>query len=115
MVQTTASPSTSSGALAPAEAARLAEMFRLLADPTRTRILFALADGEERYVCDLAGAVQMPESSVSHALRLLRMAGVVKNRRDGRHIYYSLDDSHIKMLLEVSREHLAHKAALGPT
>jgi DNA-binding transcriptional ArsR family regulator len=84
-------------------------MFRLLADPTRARILFALADGEERYVCDLARTVEMPESSVSHALRLLRIAGVVKNRRDGRHIYYSLDDAHIKMLLEVSREHLAHR------
>ena len=95
--------------LPPEEAARLAAMFRLLADPTRTRLLFALADGEERYVCDLAEAVEMPESSVSHALRLLRMAGVVKNRRAGRHIYYSLDDSHIEMLLKVSREHLAHK------
>jgi DNA-binding transcriptional ArsR family regulator len=68
MVQTTVSPSTSSGPLAPAEAARLAEMFGLLADPTRTRILFALADGEERNVCDLAGAVEMRESSVTHAL-----------------------------------------------
>jgi DNA-binding transcriptional ArsR family regulator len=109
MVQSTVSPPTPAAGLSSAEASSLAEMFRLLADPTRTRILFALADGEERYVCDLAGAVQMPESSVSHALRLLRIAGVVKNRRDGRHIYYSLDDSHIKMLLEVSREHLAHK------
>lgn len=93
------------------EAARVAAMFRLLADPTRTRILYSLADGQERYVCDLARIVEMPESSVSHALRLLRMAGVVKNRRDGRHIYYSLDDSHIQLLLEVSREHLAHKQA----
>jgi ArsR family transcriptional regulator, lead/cadmium/zinc/bismuth-responsive transcriptional repressor len=109
MVQTTVSPSIPAG-LSSAEASSLADMFRLLADPTRTRILFALADGEERYVCDLAAAVQMPESSVSHALRLLRIAGVVKNRRDGRHIYYSLDDSHVKMLIEVSREHLAHKA-----
>ncbi|MEX2551494.1 MAG: ArsR family transcriptional regulator, partial [Actinomycetota bacterium] len=66
MVQTIVSSPTPSGGLAPAEASRLAEMFRLLADPTRTRILFALADGEERYVCDLAGAVEMPESSVSH-------------------------------------------------
>jgi DNA-binding transcriptional ArsR family regulator len=103
---TTSIPST--GSIPREEAARLAAMFRLLADPTRTRILFALADGEERYVCDLARAVEMPESSVSHALRLLRIAGVVKNRRDGRHIYYSLDDAHIEMLLEVSREHLAH-------
>ncbi len=103
---TTPTPTTAS--LPREEAARLAAMFRLLADPTRTRILFALADGEERYVCDLAKAVEMPESSVSHALRLLRIAGVVKNRRDGRHIYYSLDDAHIEMLLEVSREHLAH-------
>jgi ArsR family transcriptional regulator, lead/cadmium/zinc/bismuth-responsive transcriptional repressor len=105
-ILTTSTPTA--GSLPREEATQLAAMFRLLADPTRTRILFALADGKERYVCDLAGAVEMPESSVSHALRLLRIAGVVKNRRDGRHIYYSLDDAHVEMLLEVCREHLAH-------
>ena len=112
MVQNAASTSpvlTSASPIGQAEARRVAEMFRLLGDPTRTRILFALADGQEHYVCDLAVMVEMPESAVSHALRLLRIAGIVKNRRDGRHIYYSLDDAHVELLLEVSRQHIAHK------
>ena len=87
---------------------RLAELFRLLGDPTRTRILCALLEAGELCVCDLAEAIEMPESRLSHALRLLRTAGVVRNRRDGRMVYYSLDDSHVRLLLDVSLEHLHH-------
>lgn len=90
------------------EATQLADLFRLLGDPTRTRILFALLEGEELCVADLAEAVGIAESRLSHALRLLRTAGVVKNRRDGRMIFYSLDDAHIRLLLELSHEHLGH-------
>ncbi|MGH9183123.1 MAG: ArsR/SmtB family transcription factor [Acidimicrobiales bacterium] len=91
----------------PAEAARLADQFRLLGDPTRTRILYALEAGE-LCVCDLAATVGVPESSVSQALRLLRTAGIVRNRRDGRMVYYRLDDAHVRLLLDLSRQHLRH-------
>lgn len=90
------------------EAVNLAEMFRLLGDPTRVRILFALLEAGELCVCDIAAVVETTETKVSQAMRLLRGAGVVRNRRDGRNIYYRLDDAHVRMLLDLSREHLAH-------
>ncbi len=95
------------------EGVRLAELFKLLADPTRVRIMYALLEAGELCVCDLAETVGVPDSSVSHALRLLRTAGVVRNRRAGRMIYYSLDDSHVRLLLDLSREHLRHGEADG--
>jgi DNA-binding transcriptional ArsR family regulator len=90
------------------ESARLAELFRLLGDATRTRLLYALLEAGELCVCDLAATVDQPETNVSHALRLLRTAGVVRARRAGRRIHYSIDDAHVRMLLDVSREHLRH-------
>ena len=90
------------------EIQRLTELFRLLGDATRARLLYALLEAGELCVCDLAAATGTPETSVSHALRLLRTAGVVKARRDGRMIHYSLDDAHVRMLLDLSREHLRH-------
>ena len=96
------------GLIDAAEASRLAELFKLLGDPNRCRILYALLEAGELCVCDLAETVEVPESSVSHALRLLRTAGVVRNRRDGRMIFYSLDDSHVRLLLDLSLEHLRH-------
>lgn len=90
------------------EASELGELFRLLGDPTRVRILYALLEAGELCVCDLAAVVSVPETSVSHALRLLRTAGVVRNRRDGRMIYYGLEDAHVRLLLDLSREHLRH-------
>lgn len=90
------------------EAQRLADQFKLLADPTRTRLLYALLEAGELCVCDLAETIGVPESSVSHALRLLRTAGIVRNRRAGRVIYYSLDDAHVRLLLDLSLEHLRH-------
>lgn len=86
----------------------LAEMFRLLGDPTRVRILFALLEAGELCVCDIAAVVETTETKVSQAMRLLRSAGAVRNRRDGRNIFYRLDDAHVRMLLDLSREHLAH-------
>lgn len=86
----------------------LAEMFRLLGDPTRVRILFALLEAGELCVCDIAAVVDTSETKVSQAMRLLRNASVVRNRRDGRNIFYRLDDAHVRMLLDLSREHLAH-------
>jgi DNA-binding transcriptional ArsR family regulator len=92
------------------ELTRLTELFRLLGDATRARLLYALLEAGELCVCDLAAATGTPETNVSHALRLLRTAGVVKARRDGRMMHYSLDDAHVRLLLDLSREHLRHHA-----
>lgn len=90
------------------EVQRVTELFRLLGDPTRVRLLYALVETGEMCVCDLAATVGSPETSVSHALRLLRMAGIVRTRRGGRMVYYSLSDAHVRLLLDVSAEHLRH-------
>jgi len=94
--------------LPPEEIARITDLFRLLGDATRARLLYALLEAGELCVCDLAATTGTSETSVSHALRLLRTARVVKARRDGRMMHYSLDDEHVRMLLELSREHLRH-------
>lgn len=93
------------------DAGGLAEQFRLLGDPTRVRLLYALLEAGEMCVCDLAATTEVPETSVSHALRLLRTAGIVRNRRDGRMIYYRLADAHVRLLLDLSAEHLRHDPA----
>lgn len=90
------------------EAAALAEMFRLLGDPTRVRILYSLLEAGELCVCYIAAVVDTSETKVSQAMRLLRAAGVVRNRRDGRNIFYRLDDAHVRLLLDLSRQHVAH-------
>lgn len=100
---------TRAGLLTTEEAGQLSEVFKLMGDPTRARILYALLEAGELCVCDLAATVEVAETSVSHALRLLRTAGIVRNRREGRIIYYRLDDAHVRLLLDVSREHLAHR------
>lgn len=87
---------------------RITELFRLIGEPTRVKLLYALVEAGEMCVCDLAAVVEAPETSVSHALRLLRMAGIVRTRRDGRMIYYSLTDAHVRLLLDVTTEHLHH-------
>ena len=90
------------------EITRLTELFRLLGDPTRARLLYALLEAGELCVCDLSAATDTPETNISHALRLLRTARIVKARRAGRMMHYSLDDAHVRMLLDVSREHMRH-------
>lgn len=90
------------------ELAELTQLFRLLGDATRVRLLYALLEAGELCVCDLSAATGTPETNVSHALRLLRTAGIVKARRTGRMMNYSLDDAHVRMLLDISREHLRH-------
>ncbi|NLW43900.1 MAG: winged helix-turn-helix transcriptional regulator [Syntrophomonadaceae bacterium] len=86
-------------------AASLAELFKALGDPTRVKILFALLT-RELCVCDLAAVVGMSESAVSHQLRLLRAQKLVKFRREGKNVYYSLDDSHIEELFARGLEHV---------
>jgi ArsR family transcriptional regulator, lead/cadmium/zinc/bismuth-responsive transcriptional repressor len=83
----------------------VAEVFKLLGDPTRVRLVDALGHGE-RCVCDLAALVGLSESAISHQLRLLRTARLVRVRRAGRMAYYSLDDHHVVGLLRDTRKHV---------
>lgn len=89
-------------------AERLAQMFRAMADPTRVRILSALTK-TELCVGDLAAMVEMSMSAISHQLRLLRELRVVRRRRAGKHIYYALDDEHIRDLFQRGLEHVQHE------
>lgn len=94
--------------LADASASALAETFKVLGDVTRVRILDALSRAEVA-VCDLAELLGVTQSAVSHQLRLLRHARLVKSRRDGQHIYYTLDDHHILRLFEQGLEHVEER------
>jgi len=95
-----------------------AELFRLLGDPTRLAILHALLEAGELCVCDLARVAGVAENVVSQAMRLLRAADVVRTRRDGRRIHYRLADAHVRMLLDLSADHVRHQVmvsdATGP-
>lgn len=90
----------------------LADTFRVLGDPTRVRILDALSHGE-LCVCDLAALVKMSESAVSHQLRLLRALRLVRPRRDGRMVFYALDDRHILTLFRQALRHVQEPASSG--
>ena len=90
--------------------AGLSEVFGALGDPTRLRIVAALAD-RELCVCDLAAAIGHRQSGVSHQLRSLREIGLVRSRREGRLVYYALDDDHVATLFGQALEHVAHRPA----
>ena len=96
--------------LTDASAAALAETFKVLGDTTRVRILDALSRSE-LCVHDLAGRVGISESAVSHQLRLLRGMRLVRPRRDGRNIFYTLDDQHIVGLFVQGLEHVEERAS----
>lgn len=91
----------------------VSRVFKLLGDPTRSRLLYALLDAHEVCVCDLAAATGLAEATVSQALRLLRASDVVVARRDGRLAYYRLADEHVRLLLDVARRHVAHPVGAG--
>lgn len=93
------------------ELTRVAAIFKLLGDPTRARLLYALLEAGELCVCDLAAATSTAETTVSQALRLLRTSRVVTGRREGRNVYYRLSDAHVRLLLDVTREH-SHEEAI---
>jgi ArsR family transcriptional regulator len=95
------------------DVADLAETFRTLGDPTRVRILDALSHGE-LCVCDLAALVRMSESAVSHQLRLLRNLRLVKPRREGRMVFYALDDRHIISLFRQGLRHVQEATRQKP-
>ena len=88
-------------------AATLAAMFRALSDPTRVRIVALLAQAE-LCVCDLAAALSMEQSAVSHQLRTLRDLRLVRWRREGRQVFYTLDDEHVADLFRRGLEHAGH-------
>ncbi len=89
------------------EAKSLADIFKTLADPTRVKMLFALMT-RELCVCDLAAVIGASDSAVSHQLRILRTQKLVKNRRDGKILYYSLADDHVTTLFRQGLEHVSH-------
>lgn len=88
-------------------AAEVAQTFQALADPTRCRIVYALTKGE-RSVGDLAALAGISPSATSHQLKTLRDLRIVKHRRAGTHIYYSVDDAHVSALFREALHHLAH-------
>jgi DNA-binding transcriptional ArsR family regulator len=88
-------------------AAHLAEIFRALGDPTRLRVISLLAQAEF-CVCDLAAALDVSQSAMSHQLRTLRDLRLVRRRREGRQVFYTLDDEHVADLFQRGLEHVAH-------
>ena len=86
----------------------LAELFKVFGDSTRIRILFELFEAEV-CVCDLAEARNMTQSAISHQLKILKQSKLVKSRREGKSIIYSLDDDHVRSIIAQGREHIEHK------
>lgn len=85
---------------------RLADLFKVFGDGTRIRILYVLFEAEV-CVCDLARLLGMTQSAISHQLRLLKQARLVKSRRDGKTIFYALADDHVRTLLQQGMEHIS--------
>ena len=83
----------------------LAELFKVFGDSTRIKILWALYESE-LCVCDLAFLLNMTQSAISHQLRLLKQAKLVKNRREGKNVFYSLDDEHVKRIFDQGLAHI---------
>ena len=86
----------------------LAELFKVFGDSTRTKILSCL-EISELCVCDIAECLNMNKSAISHQLRILRQAKLVKTRRSGKEVFYSLDDEHVHSILAQGMEHLSEK------
>lgn len=86
---------------------RLADVFKVLGDPTRVKLLSVLSR-REMCVCDLAATLSMGQSAISHQLRLLRGARMVKYRKEGKVAWYSLDDDHVVLLMQQAIEHIGH-------
>ena len=90
----------------------LADFYRIIGNDTRCKILYSLSL-KEMCVCDLANVLSMTKSSISHQLRYMRESGVVKCRREGKEVYYSLDDEHISGIFAISLTHIEHKLRGG--
>lgn len=83
----------------------MADFYKILGDPTRCKIIYALNENE-LCVCDLANVLSMSKSSISHQLSKMRSSGVVKCRREGKEVYYSLDDDHISQIFTLTMTHI---------
>ncbi|CDB28486.1 transcriptional repressor smtB [Firmicutes bacterium CAG:582] len=89
----------------------ISTFFKILGDNTRVKILFAL-DHNEMCVCDIANVLNMTKSSISHQLSYLKDLNIVKSRKSGKEVYYSLDDEHVKEVFEVVISHIEHKRSM---
>ncbi len=87
---------------------KIADFYKILGDTTRMKILYAL-DKCEMCVCDIANVLGMSKSSISHQLGTLRRSGIVRCRKEGKEVYYMLDDDHIKKVIEMGIEHIEHR------
>ena len=90
------------------EVINLSELFKILGDLTRIKIIWTL-DNNEMCVCDIANVLNMTKSSISHQLSILKNAGIVRYRKSGKEVYYTLDDEHINKLYEIGLEHIEHR------
>lgn len=95
------------------DAGELAEIFQVMGDPSRLRVISLLSQGE-LCVCDIAAALGMSQSAISHQLRVMRMAKLVKYRKEGRVAYYSLDDDHVQKLYTQGLDHIGHAPGEPP-
>ena len=86
----------------------VAQLFKVFGDPTRARIICALTEAE-MCVCDLSALLGMSQSAISHQLRILKTARLVKGRREGKVVYYNLDDGHIKDLFCIAFDHVTEQ------
>ena len=84
----------------------LAELFKIFGDSTRVKILYALLEVEELCVCDIASLMDVTQSAVSHQLRVLKSSKLVKFRKEGKTVYYSLADDHVKTIIDQGLEHV---------
>ncbi|USG63808.1 metalloregulator ArsR/SmtB family transcription factor [Brevibacillus ruminantium] len=96
------------------ETVGVAPIFKALADDTRAKIIYALALEEELCVCDVAHAIDSTMATTSHHLRLLRSMGLARHRKEGKLVYYSLDDDHIRHLILTGVEHAAEQNRKKP-
>lgn len=83
----------------------LAELFKVFGDPTRIRILYVLFEAEV-CVCDIAEALSMTQPAISHQLRVLKQARLIKSRREGKSVFYSLADGHVRTIIAQGMEHI---------
>lgn len=93
--------------------AAVANMFKALADDTRMKIAYALCLEDEMCVCDVASVIGFSMATASHHLRLLRNLGLAKYRKQGKMVFYSLDDDHVKQLLLIAMEHSEEEKSHG--
>ncbi|GAB6190228.1 metalloregulator ArsR/SmtB family transcription factor [Marinitoga arctica] len=88
---------------------KLTELFKVIGDRTRMKILYTLSQVDEMCVCDLSYVLEKTPSAISHQLRVLRQTDLVKFRKDGKVVYYSLNDEHVKELLKVGYIHITEE------